>query len=697
VGRGWTARGGRRLALLPALLIGTAAFGAPSPAVASTPAQISIAEPTAAQLAADPTSRVVISVTAGPDDGVLRVVRVPGASSCPSSPDSGIELFTVPSDGGAPVSGSAEFAPGQAGSQEICAYSGSDPPVGAGFTAAWDALVVVFGDYTDDAPVDFTVAYTASPSTGLYMYAEKGKVTCASTAALEAARPNAKDAFMVPTAMHRVQAAPAVPFGTAITSSSFRPSDHGDYTACVYLADSPSSQTRKLTSQFFTVRAASASISVTQSADPTAGRTTSLGFDASADISGRLFYAFVNPSGVDCRATPAAEAGTSGVVSLTPAGGMQMPTVTPPTRSTLHLDASYTPPAAGDYNVCAYVAAGPSGQVDGFKDAVISARALRFPLALTVTPTVAANGQAVNVHLTASAEAPRTLFSYEHPNAGVPCAPTAGQESARAASGGQALYDPLLITSSVDTARPISIGPEPNGYRFCAYLASSADAVPDATATATVVPPPPPPAPGPGGGGGGGGGGGSPGGDVDPGPIPREFGTHGGGSIYVNAAILPAGVTADRFITLVDRTAREWGFRLAGVTTNGTAHRDGRRVVGFSRRIPPEKISGLVIFRGGKRDCHGKGRHRRCSKRLKVKRLETDIALSRDLSTWQQGPAHPGPGQIDLESVLVRAFGQYAGNDADFDKCSESPLLAPSVDRHGAWWRGIYDYHQPGC
>jgi hypothetical protein len=186
--------------------------------------------------------------------------------------------------------------------------------------------------------------------------------------------------------------------------------------------------------------------------------------------------------------------------------------------------------------------------------------------------------------------------------------------------------------------------------------------------------------------------------DIDPGAVAAKYGKPGQGRFYVNKDVLPAGLNGDRFLKLVQRSGARWGYKFVGVTTAGAGKRDGKRVVGFSKRIAADKIAGIVVFKTRAKPKTKKCRSRSTgSCRPRITSVERDLVLSRELTTWAAGPAHPRRSQIDLESVLLRMFGQLAGNRATAKQCDGSPLLAATVNRAGAWWRSPTDFSQPGC
>ncbi len=232
--------------------------------------------------------------------------------------------------------------------------------------------------------------------------------------------------------------------------------------------------------------------------------------------------------------------------------------------------------------------------------------------------------------------------------------------------------------------------------RVCAYLTQSADAVPDAMASARVDPAPPappapplPPSPPPGPA--------APDLDIDPGPIPAAIGKAGTSGFYVNDQVLPPGVSGERLVTLARRSGERWGFRFLGLTTGGAAKQDGHPTVGFSSRIPAAKVSGIVVFktRERPRGCSSRSTSRKC--RARARTVERDLALSRRLTAWWTEPGHPPADRVDLETALLRAFGQLAGNRASAAPCAGSPLIASASARGGWWWRSPADAFHPEC
>lgn len=168
--------------------------------------------------------------------------------------------------------------------------------------------------------------------------------------------------------------------------------------------------------------------------------------------------------------------------------------------------------------------------------------------------------------------------------------------------------------------------------------------------------------------------------------IPAHIGRQGRASFVINRST-PAGVDPARFVELAAGSGARWGLRSLGETTARPLVADRVNTVGFSSETEPGAL-------GVQRDVVETVRHRRTGRVLRRVVVDQDLALAVDVA-WQQGPAHPGPDQFDLETVLIHELGHMAGNKDHAPLCSNSPLVASAAP--GEWWRSESDYRWIGC
>lgn len=203
----------------------------------------------------------------------------------------------------------------------------------------------------------------------------------------------------------------------------------------------------------------------------------------------------------------------------------------------------------------------------------------------------------------------------------------------------------------------------------------------------------------------------------DTSPIPASVGAPASGGFRVSLAGLPAGVSAERFVTLAARSGRRWGLTFLGTTPAPPVSGDGKNVVGFGSTTIAGAGAETTSLPG-----HAT-RTRRCARARVVKRvrvggagagrvvrrvltvrrcrmvvsgragMEQDIVIGRAMP-WQAGPAYPTTLQVDLETVLLHEFGHVAGH-GHVTGCVSSPMWA-SLSM-GDWWRGIGDMRHAGC
>jgi hypothetical protein len=166
---------------------------------------------------------------------------------------------------------------------------------------------------------------------------------------------------------------------------------------------------------------------------------------------------------------------------------------------------------------------------------------------------------------------------------------------------------------------------------------------------------------------------------LSPERIPRRIGSTNGATFVIRTGGVPQGVSRARFLELVRNSARRWRLHSAGTRPGRVVFGNGRSEVGFSNTQVPRVALGVTIF--GRRGFGG--------------RRERDLILRADIP-WQDGPAHPGRGQIDLETVILHEFGHVAGNRFHVPRgCRNTPMvvgLAP-----GEWWRSTQDFSYRAC
>ncbi len=183
------------------------------------------------------------------------------------------------------------------------------------------------------------------------------------------------------------------------------------------------------------------------------------------------------------------------------------------------------------------------------------------------------------------------------------------------------------------------------------------------------------------------------------GAIPRWIGRRGRATFRVGLRDVPREVGVTRFVALAVRTGRRWGLRPVGTTGRVAGRRDGVSTVGFSRVLPPGALGLTTIYRVvryrvtrrcGPGGCVVVGPPRRLGTRV----VERDVALDPSVP-WQRGPAHPGAGRYDLETVLLHELGHMAGNRGHARRCANSPMV-PALAA-GEWWRDPDDFFFRRC
>jgi hypothetical protein len=161
--------------------------------------------------------------------------------------------------------------------------------------------------------------------------------------------------------------------------------------------------------------------------------------------------------------------------------------------------------------------------------------------------------------------------------------------------------------------------------------------------------------------------------------IPRRIGSSNGATFVIRTSGVPRGVSKARFLELVRNSARRWRLHSAGARPGRAVFGNGRSEVGFSNLQVPRQALGVTIF--GRRGAGG--------------RRERDLILRADLP-WEDGPAHPTRGRIDLETVLVHEFGHVAGNRFHVPRgCRNTPMVVGLAT--GEWWRSTADFSYRAC
>jgi hypothetical protein len=169
-------------------------------------------------------------------------------------------------------------------------------------------------------------------------------------------------------------------------------------------------------------------------------------------------------------------------------------------------------------------------------------------------------------------------------------------------------------------------------------------------------------------------------------PIPASVGHPGTAQFRVNRSV-PSGVDGTRFAQLAATAGGRWGLRSLGDTTAQPLVADRINVVGFSSETGTDAL-------GVQRDVVQTTRDRTSGRVVGERILDQDLALAIDV-TWQQGPAHPGPSEFDLETVLIHELGHMAGNKEHAELCANTPLVASAAP--GEWWRSPEDFFWGGC
>jgi len=176
--------------------------------------------------------------------------------------------------------------------------------------------------------------------------------------------------------------------------------------------------------------------------------------------------------------------------------------------------------------------------------------------------------------------------------------------------------------------------------------------------------------------------------DVPRAPIPRSVGVRSAVRYRLSTALLPRGVSRQRFALLVRVAARRWGLRYAGTLAGPPRSGDGVDSVGFSRDVPSialgvTRLRGIRYFRevGGVRRVVA----------IRITERDTSFALG---VRWNAGPGLPTARTVDLQTVILHELGHFAGNGHVRD-CVDSPMWASLAA--GEWWHAPDDWFELGC
>jgi hypothetical protein len=169
------------------------------------------------------------------------------------------------------------------------------------------------------------------------------------------------------------------------------------------------------------------------------------------------------------------------------------------------------------------------------------------------------------------------------------------------------------------------------------------------------------------------------------GRIPRAIGRQGHRQRFaISSRGLPGEVGFDRLRSLLRTSARRWNLRAGGSTTRAPGVQDGRNVVGFSHDLAADTLGLQVDFR------ETRVRIRNGVRSVKTVTTEQDLLLN-DSVPWQQGPEHPTPSEVDLETTIIHELGHFAGNKAHATRCNG--ISSPMIDAIGSgeFWRTPFD------
>jgi hypothetical protein len=278
-------------------------------------------------------------------------------------------------------------------------------------------------------------------------------------------------------------------FGTYETAGSishtygYTASLTGTFTVCGYVASSSTAAPAITARATFTVRAATASLTLTPGPDPAEDKPFNVAITGTTEVD-RYLFAYVYAGDRLCTATASAN---SGGTTLTQYFG------TYEVAGAISHSYGYTPTQTGTHTVCAYVARSSTDTPDTTARTTFTVR--RANASLTLTPGAdPTQDKAFNIGVSGTTEVDRYLYAYVYP--GTPACPaTAGSNS-----GGMTLtqyfgtYEVAGVISHSYSYTPTRTGT----HTVCSYVSKSATAVPDsavstsfsarrAAATATVA------------------------------------------------------------------------------------------------------------------------------------------------------------------------------------------------------------------
>lgn len=169
----------------------------------------------------------------------------------------------------------------------------------------------------------------------------------------------------------------------------------------------------------------------------------------------------------------------------------------------------------------------------------------------------------------------------------------------------------------------------------------------------------------------------------------------------------PPGVDAARLYDLSEESARRWKMSVIGNSSAEPGRRDNTQVIGFSRAINPKALGVTSVWSRSRyrvktvRSCSRVRGKKRCKKvrkyvRRGVEVVERDIQLN-PFVRWEQGPAHPGADEYDLESTILHEVGHFANplKDNHVFGCQNSPMIDAIAP--GEFWRDADDWLRYGC
>jgi hypothetical protein len=164
--------------------------------------------------------------------------------------------------------------------------------------------------------------------------------------------------------------------------------------------------------------------------------------------------------------------------------------------------------------------------------------------------------------------------------------------------------------------------------------------------------------------------------------IPRRIGTSNRARYVIRTGGVPRGVSRARYLAVVRNSARRWRLRYGGRLPGRPVIGNGRSEVGFSTAQVPRQALAVTVTLPRRRAGAFIG-------------LERDLILRADLP-WQEGPAHPAPVEVDLETVVLHEFGHVAGNGGHVGRgCADTPMVI-ALDA-GEWWRAPGDFSFADC